>query len=408
MKSTIRNTGAEPQSAGARRAAFSTPFVIRHSSFIIRLPILIALGLLAGCAANDPQHSALTLKEAFKDDFFVGVAVNDAQFSGKDERSDRIVRTQFNSISPENVLKWESVHPQAGQYDFSGPDRYVDFGEANRMFIIGHTLIWHNQTPAWVFQDGQGNPVDRGILLARMREHIHTVVGRYKGRINGWDVVNEAINEDGSWRETQWYKIIGEDFIAHAFQYAREADPGAELYYNDYALEDAPKRNGVIALVRKLKAQGVPITGIGSQMHVKLATPTIADADTTLEEFGKLGLKVMVTELDVDVLPSASKYRGADITTNFVLRADLDPYTNGLPASVQQALADRYTELFKLFLKHRDKIDRVTFWCVTDGDSWLNYWPVRSRTAYPLLFDRGGKPKPAFEAVIRTAHEAQR
>jgi endo-1,4-beta-xylanase len=217
--------------------------------------------------------------------------------------------------------------------------------------------------------------------------------------------VNEAIYDDGRLRTTnQWHEIIGEEFIAKAFEYAHEADPGAKLNYNDFALEDKPdKRNGVIALVKKLKAQGVPITGIGSQMHVKLDSPTVAQTEAALQEYEKLGVNIAITELDVDVLPSAAKYRGADLTTNAVLRTELDVYPNGLPRSVQQALAKRYADLFGVFLRHSERIDRVTFWCVTDGDSWLNYWPVKPRTNYPLLFDRDGKPKPAFDAVIRTA-----
>jgi endo-1,4-beta-xylanase len=362
------------------------------------------MALLSGCATGG-SHKATTLKDAYAHRFYLGVAVNQDQFTGKDQRGVAIVAKHFNAISPENVLKWESVHPQPDKYDFSGSDRYVEFGETLGMYIIGHTLVWHNQTPDWVFQDAQGNPVNRDTLLARMRDHIHTVVGRYKGRIHEWDVVNEAIWDDGSFRTTnKWYQIIGEDFIAKAFQYAHEADPSAKLNYNEFALEDKPaKRAGVINLIKELQAQGVPITGIGSQMHVKLDSPTVAQTEAALRDFEKLKLNISITELDVDVLPSAAKYRGADLTTNATLRAELDIYTNGLPNSVQQALAKRYADLFALFLNHADRIDRVTFWDVTDGDSWLNYWPVKPRTNYPLLFDREGKPKPAFDAVMKTA-----
>jgi endo-1,4-beta-xylanase len=372
-------------------------------------PLLIGLlmtGLVTSCTSGRTgTYSQPTLKEAFKGDFLIGVAVNQAQFTGKDARGAALVEAQFNSITPENVLKWESVHPRPDKYEFTAPDRYVEFGEKNGMFIIGHTLVWHKQTPQWVFEDDKGNPVDRETLLQRMREHIHTVVGRYKGRIKAWDVVNEAINEDGSWRETQWYKIIGEDFVAKAFQYAHEADPNADLNYNEFALETEPKRNGVIALIKKLKAQGVPITGIGSQMHARMDWPTVAETDAAFDALAKLGLKVMVTELDMDVLPSAGQYKNTDTAIGRlspVLQARLNPYTNGLPDSVQQQLAKRYADLFGAFLKHRREISRVTFWCVTDADSWLNYWPVKGRTAYPLLFDGNGQPKPAFDAVIRT------
>jgi len=344
-----------------------------------------------------------TLKDAFKKDFLVGAAINQNQFSERDGRGVPIITGQFNSITPENVLKWESVHPEPNKYDFEGPDRYVAFGEKYHLFIIGHTLVWHSQTPPWVFQDDKGNPADRETLLGRMRDHIHTVVGRYKGRIKGWDVVNEALNEDGSLRQSPWMKIIGEDYLAKAFEFAHEADPRAQLYYNDYSLENEAKRNGAIKLIRKLQAADVSIFAVGLQGHDKMEWPTVEQQDATIAAFSKLGIKVNITELDVDVLPPASQNRGADITLNVELQAKLNPYARGLPDSVQQALAKRYADLFSVFVKHRDVIDRVTFWGVTDGDSWLNGWPVRGRTSYPLLFDRNGQPKPAFDAVIRTA-----
>jgi len=345
----------------------------------------------------------LTLKDTFKKHFLIGAALNQAQFSEQDARGAAIVKTQFNTISPENILKWESVHPLPGKFNFDAPDRYVDFGEKDNMFIIGHCLVWHNQTPKWVFEDEKGNPVSRDVLLERLREHISTVVGRYKGRIKGWDVVNEAINDDGTMRRTQWYKIIGDDYIAKAFQFAHEADPKAELYYNDYSLENDAKRKGVIALVKKLQAAKIPIHAVGSQEHDKMDWPTVDQLDNTISELAALGLRVNITELDIDVLPSASNYRGADVSVNFELNEKINPYAKGLPDQVQQQLAKRYADLFKVFLKHAKSIDRVTFWCVTDGDSWLNGWPVKGRTSYPLLFGRDGKPKPAFDAVIKAA-----
>jgi len=353
----------------------------------------------------NPQEQPV-LKEAFKEAFLIGAALNRAQFYEEDARGASLVKRHFNTITPENVLKWESVHPQPGKYDVEAADRYVAFGEENGMLIIGHTLVWHNQTPGWVFQDDKGHAVDRDTLLARVREHIHTVVGRYKGRIKGWDVVNEALNEDGTLRGSLWLKIIGEDYIAKAFEFAHEADPQAELYYNDYSLENEAKRNGAIELIKKLKAQGVPLTGVGLQGHYRMNWPALEQVDATIAAFESLGVKVMITELDIDVLPDAMAYRSADITTlSLELQAQLNPYTNGLPDSVQQALAKRYADLFGVFLKRRSVITRVTFWGVTDGDSWLNNWPVRGRTNYPLLFDRKGPPKPAFEAVIHAAQK---
>lgn len=365
---------------------------------------LICFSVLALMSHAPSQGAArATLKDAFKKDFLVGAAINQNQFSEHDARGVPIITSQFNSITPENVLKWESVHPEPNKYNFDSPDRYVAFGEKYHMFIIGHTLVWHNQTPRWVFQDDKGNTADRETLLGRMRDHIHTVVGRYQGRIKGWDVVNEALNEDGTLRQSPWMKIIGEDYLAKAFEFAHEADPKAQLYYNDYSLENEAKRNGAIELIKKLKALGVPIVAVGLQGHDKMDWPTVEQQDATITAFAKLGIKVNITELDIDVLPPAAQNRGADITLNVELQAKLNPYANGLPDSVQQALAKRYADLFGVFVRHRDVIERVTFWGVTDGDSWLNVWPVRGRTSYPLLFDRSGQPKPAFDAVIRTA-----
>jgi endo-1,4-beta-xylanase len=314
-----------------------------------------------------------------------------------------IVTTQFNTITAENQLKWQNIHPQPDKFDFEGADQFVAFGEKHKMVIIGHTLVWHNQTPKWVFQDEAGGPISRDALLKRLREHIHTVVARYKGRIKGWDVVNEAINDDGSMRQSQWFNIIGDDYIVKAFQFAHEADPNAELYYNDYDLEDTPKRKGAIELIKKLKAAGVTIHGVGLQAHSMMDWPSLAEQEQTILDFGNLGLRVHITEMDLEMLPRKQKNQDAETSSSVKLDEKWNPYANGLPDGVSQAQAKRYADLFAVFVKHSDKIDRVTFWGVTDGDSWLNNWPIRGRTNYPLLFDRTGKPKPAFSAVIKTA-----
>ncbi len=363
---------------------------------------------IAGMFVGVGGFAQTTLKDAFKNDFLVGVAINQKQFSGEDQRGDPIIKAQFNSISPENVLKWESVHPQPNKYDFTGPDKYVQFGETNHMYVIGHTLVWHSQTPRWVFQDANGKDLDRDALLQRMRDHIHTVVGRYKGRVKCWDVVNEALNDNGTLRKSPWLRIIGEDYIAKAFQYAHEADPDAVLRYNDYSLENEPKRNGAIALIKKLQAEGVPVTAIGLQDHTKLDWPTPEQEDATISAFAVLGLKVMITELDMDTAKATQQNRSADISLNgqagtntsaAVARDGTKQDANKLPDSVEQLLAKRYRDLFAVFLKHRDAITLVTFWGVTDGDSWLN----QGRVNHPLLFDRDGQPKPAFDAVIQTS-----
>ena len=350
----------------------------------------------------------VSLKRAFQGRFAVGAAINAAQITGTDARGVGLIEAQFNSISPEDCLKWEKVHPRPDAYDFALPDRYVAFGERNRMFVVGHVLIWHNQTPDWVFRDDKGNLLDRDGLLGRLRDHIRTVVGRYQGRIHSWDVVNEPVADDGGMRQSLWYKIIGEDYVAQAFRFAHEADPKAQLVYNDYSIENEVKRKGADALITKLLADGVPVTTVGLQGHYRLDWPSLQQLDDTISAFGRMGLKVPMTELDIDVLPAATSQQTADVSLKVAQNPALDPYADGLPAAVQTQLAERYAELFRIFLKHRGVVDRVTFWGVTDGDSWKNNWPVKGRTNYPLLFDRAGRPKPAFYAVIREASLTRR
>jgi endo-1,4-beta-xylanase len=364
---------------------------------------LTSTTLLVTALAAQAQTPAL--KDVFKGYFHIGAALNQAQFEERDALGVAVVRAQFDTISPENVLKWAVVHPRPDGYAFDAADRYVAFGEKNHMFIVGHTLVWHSQVPRWVFQNDQGEPLDRDGLLKRMREHIQTVVGRYKGRIGGWDVVNEALNEDGTLRQTPWLKIIGEDYMLQAFAFAHEADPKAELYYNDYSVENPAKRQGAVELIKKLKAGGAMVTAIGLQGHDHMDWPTVEQQDATILAFKDLGIKVNITELDVDVLPSASRQQTADVGLSVEAQAKLNPYAAGLPDAVQQALAQRYGDLFAVFTKYRGTVSRITFWGVTDGDSWLNNWPVRGRTSYPLLFDRQGQPKAAFQAVIRTAQK---
>jgi endo-1,4-beta-xylanase len=349
----------------------------------------------AECAASP------SLKDVFAQDFLIGAALNQDQIAGDKPSETAIITKHFNTITPENILKWESVHPQPDKYNFEPADKYVALGEKNNMFIVGHTLVWHNQTPKWVFQDANGNDTNRETLLARMKEHIFTVVGRYKGRINGWDVVNEAVGEDGQFRKNKWFEIIGEDYVAKAFEFARQADPKAELYYNDYNMWKKSQREGVIRLVKDLRAKGIRVDGIGIQGHWGLDYPPLDELEDSIRAFSELGVKLMITEMDITILPSAWDQKGADITQNFKLQNKLNPYPDALPDEMQEKLAKRYAELFAIFHKYRDKFSRVTFWGVQDGNSWRNNWPVKGRSDYPLLFDRNCQPKPAFDAVIK-------
>src|ERR1035438_1167469 len=231
--------------------------------------VIAVFGLLATSAFAQQT----TLKDAFKGMFRIGVAVNQRQFEEKDERAAGIIAAQFNTISPENVMKWEVIHPRVDGYNFGPADEYVAFGEKYKMFIVGHNLVWHSQVPRWVFQDDKGATLTRDALLQRMKEHITTVVTRYKGKIGGWDVVNEALDEDGTLRKSQWLNIIGEDYLVKAFQYAHEADPDCELYYNDYSIENEAKRKGAVDLISKLQAAGVKVAAMGLQGHDSLDWP---------------------------------------------------------------------------------------------------------------------------------------
>jgi endo-1,4-beta-xylanase len=338
----------------------------------------------------------------FGEDFYIGAALTKDQILEKDERALTILKKYFNSITADNAMKWECIHPGPNEYDFELADRFVELGKKNHMFVVGHALLWHEQIPDWVFRDESGNQADRDTLLQRMHDHIFTLMKRYKGRTNGWDVVNEVLDDSGRFRKTKWIEIIGEDYIQKAFEFAHEADPEAELYYNDFSLTNPQKRNSAIRLIRNLQSKGIKIDAIGEQGHYQLDYPDVKELENTIIKFSELGINVMITELDVSVLPSPGEYHGADISLNFKLKKEYNPYPDSLPDSIQQELAKRYGELFRIFHKHRDKISRVTIWGIHDETSWLNNWPVKGRTNYPLLFDRQYNPKPALEAVIQS------
>ncbi|MCA5004639.1 endo-1,4-beta-xylanase [Sphingobacterium bovistauri] len=340
------------------------------------------------------------LKDAYKDKFHLGTALNLDQIWGRNQKAVNVIESHFNSIVAENCMKGEVVQPQEGVFDFKDADKFVEFGEKNRMKIIGHTLIWHSQPPKWFFTDKDGKDVSREVMIERMRKHIYTVVTRYKGRVHGWDVVNEAIVDNGEWRKSKYYQIVGEDFISLAFKFAHEADPNVELYYNDYSTAVPAKREGIYRMVKKLIEDGRRVDGIGMQEHNGLDYPSIQEVENTINRFSSLGTKVMVTEMEITVLPSARPNMGAEISDREQYRKELNPYVDGLPADKQKQVGDRYVEFFKLFLKHQDKIDRVTLWGVGDGDSWKNGWPIPGRKDYPLLFDRNYDAKPFVQDII--------
>lgn len=356
----------------------------------------LALAAFALPAASD----APPLKAVMPPGLLIGAALNRAQVDGSDATGQAIVLRHFNAISPENLLKWEPTEPESGRFTFEAADRYVALGQANGMAVIGHTLLWHNQTPAWVFAGRDGQALDRATALARLRSHIATVVGRYRGRVHGWDVVNEAFLDDGTPRETAWRKAIGPDYIAQAFTFAHEADPQAELYYNDFDLWRPAKRKAALALVQELRAQGVRIDAVGEQGHWALEKPSLAEIEATLDDIAGAGVKAMITELDVDVLPRLPEMEGATAARKAEWRATTNLYPDGLPEAKQQQLARRYADIFAVLLKHRRQLTRVTFWGVTDAGSWLNNFPIPGRVNHPLLWDRKGQPKPALQSVI--------
>lgn len=353
------------------------------------------LSLFAVAAAFLPSQptNEVGIKDTFIENFTIGAALNYQQVNELNPQEEKILFQHFNSITAENLLKWGSIHPEPDGYRFGPADKFVALGEKMNATIIGHTLVWHQQTPDWVFENDQGDPLEKGALLERMKDHISTVAGRYKGRIHGWDVVNEAFFDDGQYRTSHWYNIAGKDFIKQAFQTANEVDPGLELYYNDYNMWKPAKRNAAIELAKELREEGIRIDGIGMQGHYGLESPSLEQIENSILAIADAGFKVMFTEVDIDVLPNPVNRHGADIDATFEFEEQYNPYKEGLPDDVKEKLANRYKELFELFLKHEDKISRITFWGLTDKDSWLNDWPMKGRTAYPLIFDKDGFPK---------------
>src|SRR5688572_2029397 len=400
---------------------------------------LFGVALLAIVSTAGAADLPVTLKEAFNDHFPIGTAVTRSMVAGssafrrspeQNAKDVALLKEQFNQITAENDMKWALIHPREGKdgYDFGPADAFVNFGLSNNMQLVGHTLVWHSQTPNWVFAGTNPPPANatnaapasntnapgtnqvgragfgggfgryngprasREELLQRMRDHIHTVVGRYKGKVKVWDVVNEAI-ADGSGtnvlRNSLWSEIIGPDFIAKAFQFAHEADPDAILRYNDYGLENPAKRKKLISLIKSLQAQKVPVHAIGSQAHVNVST-TFESMDQALTEMESLGLPIHITELDVNSATGGQRGFGADIANNTASTE------GGLVSDADKKLADAYAGIFRAFLKHCDSVKMVTFWGVNDAVSWR-------RQGRPLLFDGDNKPKLAFDAVIAEA-----
>ena len=364
---------------------------------ILAISIVCALSCANGLYKPNTDRTD-SLSDRYKDLFHLGAAINEDIILGKDLQSKNIVTSEFNSITPENSLKWMFLQPFPNKFNFGAADKYVELGIKNNMHIVGHALVWHNQ-----LADFMKTTRSRSEFKKHVEDHINTVVSRYKGKIDAWDVVNEAFNENGSLRPSVFKKQMGDNYIEDVFKLAETADPDADLIYNDYNLYKPAKRAGVLKMVKKLQENGTKINAIGVQAHWRLNSPSLIEIEQIILDISDLGVEVMFTELDVTVLPNPWELVGAEVTQNFSkFEGDpkMDPYPKALPKSVEKQLAKRYEDIFKLFIKHQDKISRVTFWGVMDKHSWLNDWPIKGRTNYPLLFDRNYQPKKAYNKLI--------
>ena len=391
--------------------------------------------ILILAAASVLSVTGVPLKDAYQDDFLIGYALGSAEAKGepsyifpmrRDQQELEIAGREFNCMTAENLMKWQYLQPRPGFFNFDQADEAMAFAEAHNQTVVGHALVWHSMLPEWVFQDANGENVSREVLIERMRDHIHAVVGRYKGRIKYWDVVNEAVDtrmvvdeslpldEEGNpqekmvafYRDSPWLQIIGKEYIELAFRFAHEADPDAVLLYNDFSMTHGAKARFVADMVRGMKAKGVPIHEVGFQAHWHLEYPSMEELQEAIEMITDAGVKVSLTELDIGVLPVATDHQGADIEQRVDLEDDLNPYTAGAPEEVLAEQAEKYRAIFEVLLNNRQQIERVTFWGIADQYSWKQDWPVKGRTAHPLLFDRNYQPKPAYRVLQEIAGES--
>jgi endo-1,4-beta-xylanase len=367
------------------------------------MKIKFILTISAVVLASAHTMARTTLAEATKGKFLFGVAVNMQQVNGVNPVESKLIAKEFSAVVAENCMKPQPTHPEENSYKWGDADKFVAFGEKNKQVVTGHCLIWHSQIGRWMFVDKNGKDVSPEILKERMRQHIYAVVGRYKGRVKGWDVVNEAIEDDGTYRQSKFYQILGKDFIKYAFQFAHEADPNAELYYNDYNVENPTKCDGIVQLVKELKAAGCRIDAVGSQSHMHITKPTLEATETSFQKLKAAGVHILITEWDISILPSP--YDGANISANFAYSKEMDPYRAGVPDSIQHKWNKRVLDMFELFLKYSDVVDRVTVWGLNDAATWLNGFPIRGRKDYPVLFDRKNNRKSVVDDMIIMANK---
>lgn len=354
--------------------------------------LLASLAVFTHCSSSgkmrQSNHETQGLKDYYKDYFPIGAAVTPRSLQGEDSA---LIVNHFSSITAENAMKMGPLHPRENEYYWKDADAIAAFAKEHRLKMRGHTLCWHAQAPSWMFKTEKGDTVTKEVLLQRLKDHITTVVNRYKDKVYGWDVVNEVIDDRDSifYRNSAWYRICGEDFIAKAFEYAHAADPKAILFYNDYNTENPKKREKIYRMVKKLKESGIPIHAVGLQGHWSINNPSQEELEKSIQQFSSLGLQVQVTELDVSVY--AGRQGGQLI--NGQQRDTASTFT----PEMEQRQREKYKMMFEVFRKYRNQLTGVTFWNLSDRYSWLD---GRGRKNYPLLFDRNRQPKKAYWDVV--------
>ena len=370
------------------------------------------LFVFSGCSSQEKALPDVPLKDAYSDSFLIGAAISTFNFSDRSPETRDLLLKHFNTISPDNELKPQSLHPRPDVWNFQRADAYCQFGKDNGMYVLGHTLCWHNQTPEFFYTRPDGKPMSKDEIFESVRSYIETVCTHFLGKVDGWDVINEIISEDGGYRDLAWVHALGADpavvdeFVKHVYRCAEKYAPGTELNYNEFNCWRPSKLAGIVRLVKMLKDEGIRIDGVGIQAHWGLGYPKNEYIVDAIEQLAALGVKVNISELDVDVLPISKDAQviGRSLKDPMYqqeeFEAFLDPYKDGLPEEVEDQLAARYEELFKIFYEHRDQIARVTFWGIHDGTSWKNGSPIANRTNYPLLFKRDYTPHKAYYSVI--------
>lgn len=390
------------------------------------MAVAAAGAIMASCSqtAKQPiETCGMSLAEAYADYWYTGVSVNQwevaasdgenkhdvtGMFSNDQTRNWDVIAKNFNWVVAENCMKCEVIHPEEERYDFTLADQFVDKAKAANMKVLGHCLIWHSQCAPWFHYDAEGQLVSADVLKARMKSHITTILEHFKGRVDAWDVCNECFEDDGSFRNSLFYQILGEEFIPLAFQYAHEADSTVELYYNDFSMNKPIKIEAVCNYFKPLIENGLPVTAIGMQGHIILedgAENIINQYDHSLKCIEALGVKAAFSELDLSILPNPFGFSGANISDKFAYRPEMDPYREGLTEEKQAEFDNFWIGFYKMLITHRETISRVNFWCLNDANSWRNDFPIKGRMDYATLFDRECKPKPVIGKLINLVTE---